>query len=315
MAINMVVGPPGSGKSFVLTSIALKRLKKDSRPVFANFSIRGAERFTLDEMADLPPCTLLVDEAQNLFHARMWRSMPADMLERWSQTRKAGWDIFLGTQHESNVDSVVRRVVQYGWLLEPRWAPLSVIDPRVRRNARVAGREAAAKLEERARPIIDAGPWGYAGGPEAYAGFVRAHEQRVRRLVERGEPVWHHRHPLYVYGRRWLWHNFRSMRKGERPIQRYKWYWSWAVADAYDTFEVTRLRGREGTRMPGQLERPTSPVVPTARRRAPRTGAVPQPAPVVDAALWDTPEAVLVDDFLDAFADHDDELLGGSHVG
>lgn len=139
MPVNMVVGPPGSGKSFTLARIAARRLAKDSRPVFANFDIAGAQRFDIAEMADLPPCTLIVDEAQNWFHSRMWQTMPTSMLERWSQTRHMGWDIYLGTQHESNVDSVVRRVVQYGWLLEPRWQSLSVLDPRVRRTAKSAG--------------------------------------------------------------------------------------------------------------------------------------------------------------------------------
>lgn len=142
MAVQMIVGPPGAGKSYVMTAIALDRLKRSNRPVFANYSIEGVEKFKLEDMADLPPCTLIVDEAQNWFHARMWASLQRDhpdLLERWSQTRHMGWDIFLGTQHESNVDSVVRRVCHYGWLLEPRWKVLSSLEPRTRRAARAAG--------------------------------------------------------------------------------------------------------------------------------------------------------------------------------
>jgi len=130
-------------------------------------------------MADLPSGLVLVDEAQNWFHSRMWNSMPEDMLERWSQTRKAGWDVYLGTQHESNLDTVVRRVIQWGWLLEPRWST----------------------------------------------------------LVPSG-------HPLYVYGRRWDFPDFRSVLKGKRPVQRKRWWWSWDTANAYNTLEVTKLRGR-----------------------------------------------------------------------
>ena len=178
MTVTAVVGRPGSGKSFVMTSLALRAMKKD-RAVYANFDILGAERFHLSEMADLPPGVILVDEAQNWFHSRMWAGMPEDMLERWSQTRKAGWSVYLGTQHESNMDAVVRRVVQWGWLLEPRWSTLT--------------------------------PKG---------------------------------HPLYIYGRRWDWPDFRKVQKGHTPVERRRWWWSWDTANAYDTLEVTRLRGR-----------------------------------------------------------------------
>lgn len=181
MPVSLMVGRPGAGKSFVLTSIALRNLKR-GREVFANFDIAGAERFSLSDMAGLPPGVVIVDECQNWFHSRMWAGMPEDMLERWSQTRKAGWDVYLGTQHESNLDAVVRRVVQWGWLLEPRW---SLLTPSNR--------------------------------------------------------------PLYIYGRRWDFPDFRSVQKGRRPLQRRRWWWSWDVANAYNTLEVTRLRGREET--------------------------------------------------------------------
>lgn len=180
MPVSAIVGRPGAGKSFVMASIAHKHLKRGRR-VFANFNIDGAERFDLAHMADLPPGLVLVDEAQNWFHSRMWSGMPEDMLERWSQTRKAGWDVFLGTQHESNMDAVVRRVVQWGWLLEPRWSTLMP------------------------------------GG-----------------------------RPMYIYGRRWDWPDFRKTQKGHRHLEVRRWWWNWEVARSYDTFEVTRLRGRDG---------------------------------------------------------------------
>lgn len=178
MTISAMVGRPGAGKSYVLTRVALKALRR-GQPVFANFSIEGVPRFKLDEMADLPPGVVIVDEAQNWFHARMWSSMPPDMLERWSQTRKAGWRVFIGTQHENNLDSVIRRVCQWAWLLEPRWSVVT--------------------------------------------GFER---------------------PLYIYGRRWDFFDFRRMDRGHRPLERRRWWFRTSIANAYDTMEVTRLRGR-----------------------------------------------------------------------
>ena len=247
MPVTLIEGPPGTGKSFVGASIALKRLKSDSRPVFSNLPIRGCYRFDLDRMASLPPCTVIVDEAQNWFHSRMWNSMPEDMLEKWSQTRHSGWDVFLMTQDAQNVDTVVRRVLHYGIALEARWASITpLIDPRVRANAR----NAAQVARDLCRVELDTIDDRLCSIPEddpEFAYWVELREQAVARFDRIGahEPYRYHRRPLSVVGRRWQWKHFKSSKKGERPISKHRWRWSWAVADAYDTFADLGLRGRE----------------------------------------------------------------------
>lgn len=248
MAVTLIEGPPGSGKSFVGTSLALKRLATDSRPVFTNLTVRGCYRFDIDTMSSLPPCTMIVDEAQNWFHSRMWASMPSDMLERWSQTRHAGWDVFLLTQDVNNVDAVVRRILHYGMLLEARWAAVTpFIDPRVRQNARdgavIARNRSLDELAE-----LDAALASITDPSHPDLDYLTGLRNQVARRLERigdREPYRYHRRPMSVRATRWRWPEYRSTKKGVRPISRHTFRWSWAVADSYNTLEDIALRGRE----------------------------------------------------------------------
>lgn len=248
MPVTLIEGPPGSGKSFVGTRIALERLRTDSRPVYTNLRTRGCYRFDITTMASLPPCTMIVDEAQNWFHSRMWGSMPDDMLERWSQTRHAGWDVFLLTQDAGNIDQVVKRVLHYGILLEARWASLTpLLDRRVRENARlgaIVARERSleelADLDGRLMAITDP-----AHRDLEYLTSIRHQvEKRIERIGDR-EPYRHHRRPMSIRGTRWRWPEYRSTKKGVRPVSRHTYRWSWDVADSYNTLEDIELRGKK----------------------------------------------------------------------
>ena len=221
MASTAIIGKPGNGKSFVCASIALNGLKR-GRHVFANFAIEGCQTFGLEDLYELPPGIIIIDEAASWFHSRRWASMGDKALERFNQTRKSGWTLYVATQHENNLDAIIRRNLQYGWLLQAHWSALTGIDPRMR----ALRREAEASFG----PVSDEFPEG----------------RPVRALP--GEFT----HPLYVHGRRWHWDNFRSVKKDAKPIQKHKWWWSWAVADAYDTTEVLQIADSK------QLEEGTS---------------------------------------------------------
>lgn len=210
MASTAIIGKPGNGKSFVCASIALKGLER-GRHVFANFAIEGAVQFGLEDLYELPPGIVIIDEAASWFHSRRWAAMGDKALERFNQTRKSGWTLYVATQHENNLDTVIRRNLQYGWLLEARWSSVTAVDPRMRRIRS----EALSGFG----PVSDEFPLGRPVKPLA------------------GEFV----HPLFVYGKRWHWDQFRSRKKGERPIQRHRWWWSWKVADAYNTKEVLQI--------------------------------------------------------------------------
>lgn len=207
MASHGIIGREGSGKSFVMASIAGRALDR-GWPVFANFYIDGVTQFTADDMWDLPPGFVLLDEASNWFHSRRWSQTGDQFLDRINQTRKAGWELFVGTQHEANMDSVIRRKLQFGWLLEARWSALTVVDPRVRalRDARVA--EMAGS------------DYGRRPGTEPRIALSMC------------------THPLYIYGRKWDFEVFRGKQKGRRPLQRRRWWWSWQTASSYDTKEI-----------------------------------------------------------------------------
>jgi hypothetical protein len=214
MATSAIIARPGHGKSFVCTSIARRNLARGRR-VFANYTIKGATLFTLDELADLPPGVVIIDEAASWFHSRRWNQMGDELLGKWNQTRKAGWELFIATQHEANLDTVIRRNIQYGWLLEARWSNLTVFDPRVRAAARIA----TARAREEFALLVE---------QEVFPATTKP--PKVRPVEEA--------HPLYVYGRQWDFEHFRKTTKGIKPLARKRWWWSWDTAMAYDTYET-----------------------------------------------------------------------------
>jgi ABC-type dipeptide/oligopeptide/nickel transport system ATPase component len=222
MASTLIVGSSGTGKSFVATSIALQDLRR-GRMVFANFDIKGCQRFGLEDLPYLPPGRIIIDEAASWFHSRRWKHMSDDLLGHWNQTRKDGWELLVLTQHENNIDATIKRNLTYGILLQPCWKALSRFDPRVKALARIM----TEKRQRQFLEYVDAGLF-----PErARLPVVRAKDREVQ-------------HPLYIIGRKWLWDNgdFRSKRKGHRPIATHRWLWSWEVAQAYDTTEKLAMQ-------------------------------------------------------------------------
>lgn len=115
MAIEGYIGRPGSGKTYTLTERAMRERAK-GRDVFANYPIKGCWTFTPDQLLDLPPGVVVIDEAHLWFPARQALNLPPSWLAGMSQTRKAGWDLLWAAQHETRVDRVVRDVTSWMWL-------------------------------------------------------------------------------------------------------------------------------------------------------------------------------------------------------
>lgn len=115
MAIEGYVGRPGSGKTYTLVDRALKERAK-GRDVFANFAIDGCWTFAPDQLLDLPPGVIIIDEAHLWFPSRMSLKLPPSWLALMSQTRKRGWDLLWSAQHETRVDRVVRDVSSWIWV-------------------------------------------------------------------------------------------------------------------------------------------------------------------------------------------------------
>jgi len=115
--IEGYVGRPGSGKSYTLTARALE-LARRGRTVFANYPIDAPNcwTFTPEQMLDLPPGVIVIDEAHLWFPARQSLRLPPSWLAMLSQTRKNGWDLLWCAQHEARVDRIIRDVSSWMWL-------------------------------------------------------------------------------------------------------------------------------------------------------------------------------------------------------
>lgn len=113
--IEGYIGRPGAGKSYTLTERALREARR-GREVFCNYAVEGCWYFEPDQLMDLPPGLIIIDEAHLWFPARMALRLPPSWLAMLSQTRKNGWDMLWAAQHESRVDRVMRDVTSWQWL-------------------------------------------------------------------------------------------------------------------------------------------------------------------------------------------------------
>lgn len=115
--IEGLIGRPGSGKSYELTRRVLAAADRD-RLVFTNYAVShpNVYMFEPDQLMDLPPGLIVIDEAHLWFPARMALKLPMSWLGGMSQTRKKGWDLLWAAQHESRIDRVVRDVTSWMWL-------------------------------------------------------------------------------------------------------------------------------------------------------------------------------------------------------
>lgn len=115
--IEALIGRPGSGKSYELTRRVVEAADRD-RLVFTNYAVKhpNVYTFTPDQLMDLPPGLVVIDEAHLWFPARMSLKLPMSWLAGMSQTRKNGWDMLLAAQHESRLDRAVRDVCSWMWL-------------------------------------------------------------------------------------------------------------------------------------------------------------------------------------------------------
>lgn len=117
MAVECLVGRPGSGKTYELTRRVLEEADKD-RMVFTNYAVKhpNVYLFGPEDLLELPPGLVVIDEAHLWFPARMSLRLPMSWLAGVSYVRKNGWDLLLSTQHESRLDRAVRDVCAWMWL-------------------------------------------------------------------------------------------------------------------------------------------------------------------------------------------------------
>lgn len=139
MAIYLVTGFPGTGKSTLAVSHAIERYARDGRRVVANFPIQfdavcfrrsgplsrsvvrvipdRPSRLDLDLLGDGGESEeragmLIVDEAGGWLNARSWQGGDREAIIDWlTQSRKRYWDIYLIAQSPSMLDKMVREAV------------------------------------------------------------------------------------------------------------------------------------------------------------------------------------------------------------
>lgn len=113
--INIITGRPGSGKTYILTRIALEQLKM-GKDVYANYKINweGDNLHYWDssmELSAISKGVIIMDEAQVYFNSRKWEALDEKLQYKLQQHRKDGLDIWGTVQHESRLDVVMRELV------------------------------------------------------------------------------------------------------------------------------------------------------------------------------------------------------------
>jgi hypothetical protein len=120
-------GLPGSGKTSLLSQFAVTKMKK-GYPVYSNYPIsfkyKGvllSTRVLTRSMIENPNfpenSILIVDEVQLWFNSRDFKSFSLNCLKFFTGHRHLGVDMYLGVQHPSRVDTVIREIIDiYIWV-------------------------------------------------------------------------------------------------------------------------------------------------------------------------------------------------------
>lgn len=111
--IEAFTGLPGQGKTYLMTRLALKHMKKGI-PVYANYSLKGAIRFSqISEVFDVKEATILLDEAGLVAPAGHWKAIPFEVMAHWRQHRHARINLWYTAQDLRDVAVPLRRVTQF----------------------------------------------------------------------------------------------------------------------------------------------------------------------------------------------------------
>lgn len=112
--ITVITGLTGSGKTWFMTRLALKR-RKLGDTIFANLSFQfpndneGVVRWhALSETFNLTHGVICIDEGQKLFDAHSWPFLPMAFAEKIASHRHQGIDILTTTQDFGHIDIRVR---------------------------------------------------------------------------------------------------------------------------------------------------------------------------------------------------------------
>lgn len=151
------VGEPGGGKSYMMVAEAWKGLQS-GRPVFTHvsFQLTVPKKYanlvgTYEDVAELVSVRnglILTDEALMFFGARDWRDLPPELVQKFTQVRKAskgGVRLLYATVEFAHVDTILRSSTSMIWRCRNvfgRWVKATMHRPQ-------RGNEPAAAVSRR----------------------------------------------------------------------------------------------------------------------------------------------------------------------
>lgn len=113
--ITVITGLTGSGKTWLMSRLALKRRKKDKEIIYPNLSFNfpnnneGVIRWHhLSETFNFKNGVICIDEGQKLFDARAWAFLPQSFADKIASHRHHFLDIITTTQDFGHIDIRVR---------------------------------------------------------------------------------------------------------------------------------------------------------------------------------------------------------------
>ncbi|HEY0827112.1 MAG TPA: zonular occludens toxin domain-containing protein [Bacilli bacterium] len=120
MTIEAFLGDPGQGKTYLMTKMAVRKIRLGHR-VFANYPLEGATLYKqyheIFEVKRLPgekrSPIILIDEASLMFPAGSWQSIPYEVAANWKQHRHKGVDIYYTAQDFTEISKALRNLTQF----------------------------------------------------------------------------------------------------------------------------------------------------------------------------------------------------------
>lgn len=111
--IEAYTGMPGMGKTYLMTKLALRHMRKGI-PVYANYPLEGAKRyFQIEDVFEVREATILIDEAGLVAPAAFWNKIPFEVMAHWRQHRHKKINVWYTAQDLLDVAKPLRMITQY----------------------------------------------------------------------------------------------------------------------------------------------------------------------------------------------------------